>query len=382
VDKYFCLAIILFLLSFSSAYSQDVPEDAVQVDFNSYFDNFNVTVIFPSVSLDKKISKTTSITGRYLTDIITAASMKSTFNVDGITSATSKHVGGGDDHPDEWRHELGLGFTQQVGEGVISFNGGYSTEHDYSSRSFIGNISYPFAKKNTVLHFGFLGSWDKVFPQVRTWTKPRNTLAYDLSLTQILSKSWLAQLIGSYSTINGYMSNGYQVVRIITNDSLHTLDVVEPDYRVHRTAGFRTNIGVSKGSTIELDYRYYWDSWDINSHTITGSFKTHFSKHVNAEFEYRQYFQTRAYFFKPVYTQIEQYMAVEGSLNSGYSNEGLVTLTFGGFKNSSFPFMNSDKMELHTTIGYYHRHTDSADWFSLYSELYAYLFTLGFKYNF
>jgi hypothetical protein len=75
-------------------------------------------------------------------------------------------------------------------------------------------------------------------------------------------------------------------------------------------------------------------------------------------------------------------MAVEGSLNSGYSNEGLLTLTFSGNKKYKVPLLNSDKMQIITTLGFYHRHTDTPDWHSLYTELYAYLFNLGFRIKF
>jgi hypothetical protein len=379
VDRQHYLIVILYLVFMSSIYSQEQPQDELQVDLNSYFDNFNVDVLFPSVSINKNVSKSTTVTARYMTDIISAASMRSTFIVDGVTSATTKHVGGGDDKPDEWRHQFGGGIIQNILDGTASFNGSYSREHDYSSKTFILNLSYPFAKKNTILQYGYTANWDLVFPQVDYWTRQRNTYTSDFSLTQILAKNLLAQLIFSYSTIRGYQTNGYQVVKIIENDTVHTLNVIHPDFRARRTAGILTNWGFTKSSTLELDYRYYWDNWKIFSNTISGSFKSHLSDLLNLELEYRQYYQTRAFFFKPVYTQLEKYMAVESSLNSGYSNQILLTLTFSGHKKYRFPLLNSDKMQIITSIGFYHRHTDTPDWHSLYTELYAYLFNLGFR---
>jgi hypothetical protein len=379
VDRKICAALILSVVFISSTFSQEQAPDELQIDLNSYFDNFNVNVIFPSVSINKSISKSTSLNARYITDIISAASMRSTFIVDGVTSATKKHVGGGDDTPDEWRHQLGGGLVQNILDGTATLNASYSREHDYSSKTLILNLSYPFAKKNTILHYGYIASWDLVFPQVAFWTRQRNSYSSDFSLTQILAKNLITQLIFSYSTIRGEQTDGYQVIKIIENDTVHTLNAVHPDFRARRTAGLMTNYGVTKSSTIGLDYRYYWDNWKIFSNTITGTFKTHISDLLNLELEYRHYFQTRAFFFKPVYSQVEKYMAVEGSLNSGYSNEGLVTLTFNGNKKYKVPLLSSDKMQIITTVGFYHRHTDTPDWHSLYTELYAYLFNLGFR---
>lgn len=379
MDRKICFAFIISVAFISSAYSQEQAPDELQIDLNSYFDNFNVNVYFPSVSINKSVSKSTSLTARYMTDIISAASMRSTFIVDGVTSATKKHVGGGDDTPDEWRHQFGGGLIQNILDGTATLNASYSREHDYSSKTLIVNLYYPFAKKNTILHYGYTASWDLVFPQVAFWTRQRNTYSSDFSLSQILAKNLIAQLIFSYSTIRGEQTNGYQVIRIIENETVHTINAVHPDFRARRTAGIMANWGFTKNSTLELDYRYYWDNWNIFSHTITGTFKTHISDLLNMEIEYRQYNQTRAFFFKPVYTQVEQYMAVEGSLNSGYSNEGLLTLTFSGNKKYKVPLLNSDKMQIITTVGFYHRHTDTPDWHSLYTELYAYLFNLGFR---
>ena len=92
------------------------------------------------------------------------------------------------------------------------------------------------------------------------------------------------------------MLDGYQVVRIITGPLLQILEPVEPDKRIRRAAGIRTNFGISKSSTIQIGYRYYWDTWDINSHTIEGTYKTHLSDNLNLTLELRQYFQTKAYF--------------------------------------------------------------------------------------
>ncbi len=364
----------------TSLFAQDVPADELDVNISTYFDNFRVNVVYPSVKITKKIGNSTSIYGRYLADIISAASMKSTFQVDGITSATTKKIGGGDDKPDELRNEFGAGITQKILEGNLSLASSYSREHDYSSKTLAVDVSYPFAKKNTEIKFGFLGSFDKVFPQIRTWTRDRNTLSVNSALTQILGKYIIVQLDASYIAVRGYQLDGYQVVRIITGDTLHTLEPVEPDVRIRRALGLRTNFSLSKSSTLQLGYRYYWDTWAVNSHTITTTFSKIFNKNYSMSIELRNYFQSRAYFFKPTYTQIEQYMTVDSYLNSGYSNGISLNLTINGSKKFNFPLMNNENIQLNTTFGFYHRYTDSPDWYSRYMHLYAYLFNIGIRY--
>jgi hypothetical protein len=368
------------LLSIFPLYSQTVPDNELQVNINTYFDNFRLSVAYPSVNITKKVSGTTSITGRYLVDIISSASMKSWFQVDGVSSATPGTNGGGDNTPDELRNQVGLGINQALGPGLISLNGMYSIEHDYSSKTFTANLTYPFAKKNTVLQLGFAGNWDKVFPQIRTWTKDRNTLEFDIGLTQILSKNIITQFNASYIDVRGYMLDGYQVVKIVDPNFFRIVEPVEPDKRIRRAAGVRTNFAISKKTSLELGYRYYWDTWDIRSHTFSGAVRTHLSDYTGISIELRRYDQTKAFFFKENYPEIEQFMAVSGDLNSGYTNEISLELTLNGSRKKSFPLLNNDNMQLNFGVGFYQRHTDTPDWFSRYLNLYAYLFNIGFRY--
>ena len=384
VNCRFCKIFLMMILFFTCsvlAYSQDVPENELDARINGYFDNFGVTVIYPEITFNKKLGNNTGITARYLSDIITAASMKANFQVDGITSATPKKTGGGDNTPDEWRHEIGLGLNQKVADGLFSLTGNYSIEHDYSSKTIVGSITYPFAKKNTILQFSFLRSLDKVFPQIWTWTKDRNTSTISSELTQILSKNIITQIDASYSDVRGYMLDGYQVVRIILNEnSFQTLEPVEPDSRIRKAVGIRTNIGLTKKVSLQLGYKYYWDTWDVKSHTISAKLSKIFSTTFSSSLELRHYMQTRAFFFKPVYSQVEQYMTVEGQLNSGYSDELVFNFVLRGNKNSGF--LTNDKLSLTGSLGVYRRYTDSPDWFSDLQTLYATLLSIGIRYNF
>ena len=371
---------ILFVIFFPSLiFSQQLPEDEIQINMNTYFDNFYLNVYYPMINVTKSIDKNTSINASYLVDAITSASMRMTLKVDGITSATPNKQGGGDNTPDELRHQLSLGFTRNISDVSFTALGMYSIEHDYSSRTFASNLSIPFAKKNTFLLLGYAGNWDKIFPQTRTWTRNRNTTTINLGLSQILSKSIIAQADFSFINVDGYMLDGYQVVRIINGPIFLNLEPIEPNKWVRKAAGLRTNIAVSKLSSLGIGYRYYWDTWDIKSHTFEASYKTHLGDYVNMALSLRQYFQTKAFFFKPIYTEIESFMGVDSKLNSGYTNDFSIGFTFKGNKNVDFPIISNEKISLMTSFGIYHRHTDSIDWIMRMSDLYAILINIGIK---
>ena len=373
--------LFIILLISGISFAQEQGDNTLEVDFNSYFDNFRLIVIYPTISINKNLDNKTSVNASYLVDAISSASMRMTLRVDGITSAT-KTTNGGENGITELRHQLSAGITRFIGDVSISANGMYSTEHDYSSKTFAANLSIPFAKKNTIFQLGFAGNWDKVFPQTRTWTKDRNTQSINLAVSQILSKSLIGQLNFGFINVEGFMLDGYQVVRIVNGSTLKVLEPITPDKRVRRAFGGRLNYGITKLSTIQLGYRYYWDSWDITSHTIEAGYRSHIKDNINFVLDLRQYFQTKAYFFKSTYLAPETFMAVDSKLNSGYTTDISIGFDFAGSNGSSFPLLNSDKMTLITKLGFYHRYTDSPDWFSRANSLYAYLVTLGWRYNF
>jgi hypothetical protein len=381
-----CIIVFILILLFNfipaKSYSQQTTDNEIQVNMNTYFDNYYLTVYYPSINVTKSIDKNTSINASYLVDAITSASMKMLMRVDGVASATHNATGGADNTPDELRHQLSLGFTRNISEITFNALGMYSIEHDYSSKTFASNLSIPFAKKNTTLLLGYAGNWDKVFPQTRFWTRDRNTTTINLGLSQILSKTLIAQADFSFINISGYMLDGYQVVRIINGPTFMNLEPVEPDKWVRKSAGLRTNIALSKLSTLQLGYRYYWDTWDIKSHTVEATYKTHLSDVVNMTLDLRQYFQTKAYFFKSEYTQVEPLMGVDSKLNSGYTTDASVGFTFQGNKNLDFPIINNDNVALMTSLGIYHRHTDSVDWIMRMADLYAILINIGVKISF
>ena len=373
--------LLLFILITQISFAQEEPDNSLEVDFNSYFDNFRLIVVYPTISINKNLDSKTSINASYLIDAISSASMKMTLRVDGITSAT-KAANGGEEGINELRHQLTAGVTRFIGEASVSVNGMYSTEHDYSSKTFATNVSIPFAKKNTIFQIGYAGNWDKVFPDTRFWTKDRTTQSVNLGMSQILSKNLIGQLDFTFINVDGYMLDGYQVIRIVNGNTLKVLEPIAPDKRVRRALGSRFNYGVSKSSTLLFGYRYYWDSWDIKSHTFELGFKSHLSENINLLIDYRQYLQTKAYFFKPEYLVAEPLMVVDSKLNSGYTNDISLGLNFRGSSNIKFPLLNNENLTLITKFGFYHRHTDSPDWYSRMNDLYAYLITIGFKYIF
>lgn len=374
--------VILMLAFWSHAgYSQEIPDDELQVNLNSYFDSFNVKIVYPSISFTKRLTDSSSVNVRYLVDVISAASMKSLFKVDGVTSATDGEDGGGDNTPDEVRHEFGAGISQVLSGGTLSANLLYSKEHDYKSVTLAGTFSHPFAKKNTVLQVGVVRSWDNVHPQIRNWQKNKAVYTLSLNLTQILSKRFISQAIFSYNFAKGFLSDPYQVVQIIQNGTVQNFESVHPDQRTRKALGLRTNYKVDQRSALHLGFRYYWDSWEVKSFTTSISFQQHLSEAATVGLEFRNYIQSKAFFFKESYGAPEEYMTVDSKLDEGFSNEYQFKLSLQGGQFKRMPFLADENLQINLRLNFYHRHSSAPNWHSRSKDLYAYILSLGVRYR-
>ncbi len=373
-------------------FGQDIPEESIEADMNGYFDNFGVNVVYPSISFSKNLTSTTSIHTKYLVDIVTAASMRSHFdsvksttalknNLDAYTSATPKKSGGGDNYPDELRHEFVVGLSHFFGEVSFSFSNIFSIEHDYTSETVAGNLSIPLALKNSVIQFGFIKRWDWVYPQIRSWKERKDVYELTLGFTQIVSANFIAQAEAYYSYSSGSLIDPYQVVTIIdtTQNLFHLYEPIYPNKRNRYAGSIRANYLVAENFALKVGYRFYSDDWDVTSHTIDIGFQQmFFDEMMVVGGNLRSYFQTEAFFFKPKYYEVDKYLCVDSKLNGQRSNNLELNIDING---SLLPLINSEKITLKSTLTYYYRKTDSPDWHSRLSKLYALVFNFGVKYN-
>ncbi len=384
-DASISVALFLALYTPLPVTGLELPENEVQVNFNSYIDNFNVTIGYPSFSITRRASERTSLSGRYVVDVISSASMQARFEVDGITSATMSSEGGGDDTPDELRHETGLGITRLIGDGTISVNGIYSTEHDYQSSTVAGRFSHPFSKNNTVVQLGLVQSWDDVFPQTRHWVRDKEVTSWSAGLTRVLHPRSIIQFDLSYIVMSGELADLYQVVTIVYPDSA-SVAIHEPNHpkrRVRRAAGVRANLKTSSTTSLQIGYRYYTDSWDIQSNTVHGLFqKSILQQKATVGFGIRYYMQNSADFFQDEYRKPQEFMTVDSKLNKSNSQEYQFKFSINGELLSAVPFLHDDRIDLDVRLNLYHRQTDTADWFSRRKDLNAYITSLGIRYRY
>lgn len=387
VDKKLIFFLFFFCNIYNIGFAQQLPANETQINFSGYFDDFNVSVLYPSISLTKRVSETTSITGRYLVDMITAASIKHnnpTPVVDVVTSASSRG-GGGSILPsfDDVRHEFNAGFAHLFGSGILTGDGLYSKESDYSSATLIGNYTQFFAENNASLQLGIVRSWDKVYPKTKNWTKNKKVTTLNLNFSQTISKSLILQLLSSYTDNNGLLSDNYQLVPITIAGKDSMFDPIHPDLRVRRAAALSLKYRLTDESSLQLGYRYYWDSWDIKANTYSVDYQRYLSKHIVLGLGWRGNFQNQAFFFKEKYLVPEQFMTTDIKLDAGYSNELQLNFVLsGGYKTNFLPFMKDERVQYIFNLSFYLRHTNTPYWFNNMNNLFATNINIGIRYRY
>ncbi len=312
VDKKIILHILFFISLSSIGFAQLLPSNETQINFSGYFDSFNVQVLYPSISITKQVSESTSINARYLVDMITAASIRSNSpssssssalkKVDVVTSASGRTISGGSggySPPtfDEVRHEFNLGVTHVFGKTILSADGLYSTESDYTSSTLIGNLTQYFAENDATVQLGIVRSWDKVFPKTKTWKKDKNVTTINANFSQVITKDLIFQLLTTYTDNNGLLSDNYKLVPISINGVDSLFDPIHPNLRIRRAAAFSFKYRLTDESSIQAGYRFYWDTWNINASTYSANYEKYLSSHVILGVGWRTNFQTQAFFF-------------------------------------------------------------------------------------
>lgn len=150
-----------------------------------------------------------------------------------------------------------------------------------------------------------------------------------LGVTQVLGRATLAQLNFVRSYAGGYLSSPYKVVSVVhplTGETLNydALHEKRPDERLSNALLGQVNHHFGPG-TAYVTYRYYWDDWGIQAHTLDIKYRHPLSQKVYLQPNVRGYTQSAADFYRPVVlsNEIPEYVSADHRLNE------LQTLSYG-----------------------------------------------------
>lgn len=197
--------------------------------------------------------------------------------------------------------------------GNLGFN--ISKEYDYLSLGVSASAKWDFNKKNSTLTTGFAYNADTVEPvggapvgftnmaTKQTMGSSQDKTIYDVIIgwTQVMSRKDLLQFNYVYGNESGYLSDAYKILTVVDGT---TGDPVVNPYLYEKRPDSRTRNSVYTQWVHQFDqdvfrvsYRYFWDDWDITSHTVDMRYRYEMGSKHFLEPHLRYYSQSAADFY-------------------------------------------------------------------------------------
>lgn len=217
------------------------------------------------------------------------------------------------------------------------FGAHFSAETDYTSFGLNNTVLMDFNKRNTTLAFSFGIDGDHVDPAggkpegltsllacnaannagedegeeeefeleeigkvFSEYNSDKSVSSALVGVTQVLSRNALIQLNYSLNQARGYLTDPYKILSVVDSSSGDTVDYVfEQRPSVHRWQSLYSKLVYGfKQDVVHLSYRYYWDDWDIRSHTLELAYRYAINESVYLRPWVRHYQQSAAEFYR------------------------------------------------------------------------------------
>jgi hypothetical protein len=143
------------------------------------------------------------------------------------------------------------------------------------------------------------------FDQAKHWR-------YRLGLTQILTPSWLASANFEIVSDDGFLGSPYRTARVFGAAVPERV----PRTRTSRAIKARVIGEIFPSWSARAEYRYFWDTWDIKSHTFDLGVAKRFGEQWLVDAYLRNYRQTGALFYSDNATSETVYVSRNRQLSS------------------------------------------------------------------
>jgi hypothetical protein len=266
----------------------------------------------------------------------------------------------------EQRDAISSALTYFFDSAAINAGGGFSREHDYTSRYFNTNMSLDLNKKLTTLNFGASVAFDEVSPSPSTWNSRdqdfkshKTSQNYLLGVSQILDKDSLLQSNITFGYSSGFLSDPYKWVAFYEGNSFSDFQQdkrPEEKFQWAWLTQYVRHFGQFNDAALHVDYRFSTDDWGVNAHTFETSWHQPIVDNWQIIPRFRYYSQDSADFYQPVFSGNSANYA---AYSSDYRLAGFGAFS-GGLKiskeiNAIQPF---SQLKFQTGFEYYNHNAD------------------------
>jgi hypothetical protein len=280
------------LFGSGSALAGVLPEDRTDFLYHLY-DGGGVAIDGPSVLVRKQIGKSTSVVGNYYVDMISSAS------IDVITTASPY---------DEERTQWSLGMDYLRGNTTMSVGYTSSVESDFDAKTYSFTVSQDMFGDLTTLSLTYALGDDLVGrSDDPTFERENDRQQYGVGITQILTRNLITTLNFTTITDEGFLNNPYRSVRYADSGSARGFSYepeLYPNTRTSNAVGLRAKYFLPYRAALEAEYRFFTDTWDIESNTASISY-THPMGPFTFTAKYRWHDQTGAHFYSDLFPRAQ-----------------------------------------------------------------------------
>lgn len=286
------ITVIALLASGQGVFATVLPEDRSDILYHRY-EGGGVVIDGPSVLVRKQVGKSVSLSANYYVDMISSAS------IDVITTASPY---------EEERTQYTVAGDYLRGNTMISAGMTDSTESDFDARTYFIGLSQDMFSQMTTLSLSYSYGDDTVRrSDDDTFFRDNTRQHYGVGITQILTRNLIAALNVEVITDEGFLNNPYRSVRYVDPGSAVGYSFepeLYPNTRTTNAVGIRAKYYLPYRAALEAQYRYFTDTWDIESHTASIAYTHPWQDYVfSAKFRYHD--QTGAHFFRDIFARSE-----------------------------------------------------------------------------
>lgn len=286
------LPILLLALVAEAALAGVLPDDRADLLYHRY-EGGGVLIDGPSLLVRKKVGKSVSLVSNYYVDMVSSAS------IDVVTTASPY---------DEERKQWSLGMDYLRGNTTISTNYTSSVESDFDAETYSFSVSQDMFGDLTTLSLSYAYGDDVVGMSTDpTFRRENKRQQYGVGLTQIFTRNLITSLNFETITDEGFLNNPYRSVRYLDPSEGRGYAYereLYPRTRTSNAIGLRARYHLPYRAAVQAEYRYFIDTWDIESHTGSLSY-IHPWEDWTFEGKLRLHTQTGAHFFQDIFSRPE-----------------------------------------------------------------------------
>jgi len=217
------------------------------------------------------------------------------------------------------RQALSLSYERRFGKHLPSVTLSYSHESDYLSRGFSLVDSWEMNGGRSTFHYGAGGTSDRIDPANSDDRFTKSSLSLVGGWTQVLGPRDLFDVSLSLDRLSGYLTDPYKVVPIADPTGTVNVPEVRPDSRSRKAFLFKYGHYFQSRTAFKTSYRYYWDDWSLNAHTLDVWVDQRLGRKLILTPQLRYYRQGSASFFAYQFPARKEFMSSDYRLSAMWS---------------------------------------------------------------